>query len=157
MKQISLLLLSSLLLSCSAGVKKDFLSGLKVTNSGLAFEQAYMSSDGKSLQTDQLKTGQKVTLQLTGVKGFELIDDMAYPGATIEVIDKTGVKAMELADLFSSYNETGVKPTDAQYLSTALTIGNPLLVGETYTFKSHFWDKNGSGEINGEMEFTVVE
>lgn len=157
MKRIYLFLSAILLLSCSAGVKKDFLSGLKVTNSGLSFEQAYMASDGKALQTDQLKLAQKVTLQLTGVKGFELIDGMAFPGASIEVLDQTGAKAMELPDLFAAYNETGVKPEDAQYLSSALTIGSPLLVGETYTFKSHFWDKNGSGEVNGEMEFTIIE
>ncbi|MCP9767155.1 hypothetical protein EGI22_04480 [Lacihabitans sp. LS3-19] len=157
MKQLTKLILCSFLLSCSAGIKKDFLSSLKVTNNGLSFEQAYMASDGKALQSDQLKTGQKVTLQLTGVKGFDLIDGMAFPGASIEVLDKNGAKAMELADLFASYDETGVKAEDAQYLSAALTIGSPLLIGETYTFKSHFWDKNGTGEINGEMEFTIVE
>ncbi|UBM58744.1 hypothetical protein LAG90_18245 [Marinilongibacter aquaticus] len=126
MRQISVLLLYSLLLSCSAVVKKDFLSGLKVTHSGLAFEQAYMGSGGRPLRMDRLKTGQKVALQLTGVKGFELIDDMAYSGATIEVIDKTGAGAMEPAGFCASYGKTGVKPTDAGYLSTALTIGSPF-------------------------------
>ena len=157
MKNIFLFAVVSFSIACTVGAKKDFLTGLKVTNNGLAFEQAYMAMDGKALQTDLLKIGEKVTLQLTGVKGFELIDGMAYPGASIDVLDKTGAKAMELKDLFSSYDKTGVKAEDAQYLTTALTIGSPLLIGETYTFQSHFWDKNGKGVIDAEMEFTVVE
>ena len=157
MKNLVLFSLLLFSIACSVGAKKDFLSGLKVTNNGLAFEQAYVASEGKALQTDQLKMGQKITLQLTGVKGFELIDGMAYPGASIDVLDKTGAKAMELSDLFTAYNETGIKAEDAQYLATSLTIGSPLLIGETYTFKSHFWDKNGKGVIEAEMEFTVIE
>lgn len=141
--------------SCSVGVKKDLMTKLTVTNKGLSLGEAYLTSDGQKLETNEFVLGQKIKIQLEGVEGFTLKDGMAFPGASLLVEDKEGNVVLEKNDLFAELAETGVKAEDAKYLAATLDVGSPMEVGKTYIFTAHFWDINSEGEITCELEYTV--
>ena len=151
------ILLSIVLISCAVGVKKDLMTDLTVSNNGLSYEDVYLSSDGKRLQDNKFVMNQKIFIQLEGVDGFNLKENMAYPGASILVTDKSGNVVLDLKDLFEQYSEIGVKSEDAALLSASLNIGTPMVAGMEYTLVSRFWDKNGDGDITCELGFSVVE
>lgn len=142
--------------SCAAGIKKDLLTGLTVTNNGLSYENVYLSSDGKELQSTTFSMGQKIVIQLEGVDGFQLKDGMAFAGASIVVEDETGNVVTELNDLLASYNETGIKPEDAKFLSASFTVGDPLELNKPYKLIASFWDNSSESDIICKVDFTVT-
>ena len=145
------------LISCAVGVKKDLMTDLTVSNNGLSYEDVYLSSDGKRLQDNKFAMGQVVYIQLEGVDGFSLKENMAYPGASILVTDKEGNVVLDLKDLFEQYSETGVKSEDAALLSANINIGAPMLPEAEYKLVARFWDKNSEGDITCVLGFTVVK
>jgi hypothetical protein len=144
-----------LISGCNVGVKKDLISGLKVANNGLALEDAYLSVNGQKTSASEFSLKTEVDFIATGVKGFIEKDSMAYIGASMTIIDKNNKEIMSYPDLFASYDSTGVNPADAEQVTVMLTVGNPMVVGETYLWKTRIWDKNGKGEITSEMKITV--
>ena len=142
--------------SCAAGIKKDLLTGLTVTNNGLSYENVYLSSDGKELKSTTLGMGQKIVIQLEGVDGFQLKDGMAFADASIVVEDEAGNVVTELNDLLASYSETGIKPEDAKFLSASYTVGNSLELNKPYKLIASFWDNNSESDIICKVDFTVT-
>jgi hypothetical protein len=141
--------------SCAAGIKKDLLTGLTVTNNGLSYENVYLSSDGKELKSTTLGMGQKIVIQLEGVDGFQLKDGMAFADASIVVEDEAGNVVTEL-NLLASYSETGIKPEDAKFLSASYTVGNSLELNKPYKLIASFWDNNSESDIICKVDFTVT-
>jgi hypothetical protein len=141
--------------SCAAGVKKDLLTGLTVTNNGLSYDNVYLTSDGNELQSTEFSMGQKIVIQLEGVDGFQLKDGMAFAGASLVVEDNAGNVVLELNDLLASYNETGIKPEDAKFLSANFTVGDPIELNKPYKLIANFWDNNSESDIICKVDFTV--
>jgi len=141
--------------SCAAGIKKDLLTGLTVTNNGLSYDNVYLSSDGKELQSTEFMMGQKIVIQLEGVDGFQLKDGMAFAGASLVVEDDAGNVVTELNDLLASYEETGIKPEDAKFLSANFTVGDPLELNKSYKLIANFWDNNSESDIICKVDFKV--
>jgi len=150
-----LFVLIAFLGSCAAGIKKDLLTGLTVTNKGLSYDNVYLKSDGNELKSTEFSMDQKVVIQLEGVEGFTLKDGMAFAGASLAVEDEAGNLITELNDLLAAYDETGIKPEDAKYLSANFTVGSPLELNKSYTLIANFYDNNSEGEIVCKVDFTV--
>jgi hypothetical protein len=158
MKKANLILsafLAFVLASCSVGVNKDLLSGLKMANNTLTYTEAGLQVNDQKVTTNEFDLSTKVKLVVEGVTGFTMQDSLVYPGASMQVIDKDGKAVLDYPDLFAQYDSTGVFVTDAEYLSMSLTIGDPMVAGETYHWKMKFWDKKGSGDITAEMDVKV--
>lgn len=151
----ALLIISVLILSaCSVGVNKDLLSGLKVSNSGLSYKDAYLSKDNIKLNSSEFSMGDTIYLYMDGIEGYVEKEGNVQLGASLDVLDADGKKIMDNSDLFSEIGE-GVSKEDASVMSLSLITGSPLVSGVKYTWKSRIWDKNGKGEINAEVEFTI--
>jgi len=158
MKKTHILLGSLLLLimtSCNVGVNKDLLSGLKVTNNGLSYEEAYLSVAGQKTTNTEFPLQTEVNLIASGIKGYVIKDSLVYIGASLSVFDKDNKEVLNYPDLFAAYDSTGVSPVDAEVITLTLTTGNPMLAGESYIWKTRIWDKNGKGEINTEVKISV--
>jgi hypothetical protein len=151
----ALFIVSAILLSaCSVGVNKDLLSGLKISNSGLSYKDAYLSRAKVKLNNSEFSMGDTVYLYMDGIEGYVEKEGNVFIGASLDVFDAYGKKLMDNPDLFSTYVD-GVSKEDASIMSLSLIVGSPLVSGVKYTWKSRVWDKNGKGEINAEVEFTV--
>ncbi len=141
--------------ACNVGAKKDLLSGLKVTNSGLSYKEAFLYMDTVKLTTSEFPIGKDVVMEVDGTEGFVEKDGKVYLGASLDIFDKDGKKVMDNPDLFANYDAEGLAKEQVAVLTLTLTVGSPLVSGSKYTWKSKIWDKNGKGVINAETEFTV--
>jgi hypothetical protein len=141
--------------ACNVGVNKDLLSGLKISNTDLTYKEGYLSMDQAKLNTSEFPAGKVVYMFFDGIEGYKFVDDKAFLGASLIVTDESGNKIIEYADLFETYNESGVSAEDSRTVSISLTIGAPLAPETKYTWKSTIWDKNGTGKIEAEVEFVV--
>lgn len=143
-----------LLSACNAGVKKDLLSGLKISNTGLGYKEGYLSKDNVKLTSTEFSVGDTVYLYMDGIEGYVEKDGKVNIGASLDVFDADGKKVLDNADLFST-NIDGFSKEEASVISLRLIPGPAMISGVKYTWKSKVWDKNGKGEINAEVEFTI--
>lgn len=160
MKTLNILLGSIMvfvMISCNTGVKKDLNSGLKVTNNGLTFTEANLSVADQKTTDTEFPLNTDIDLIVKGVTGFTEKDSAVYIGASLTVFDMDNKEVLNYPDLFSDYDATGVSAADAEVVTLTLTTGSPMLAGESYTWKTKIWDKNGKGEINSEVVITVKE
>jgi len=143
------------LFSCESGIKKDFTSGLKITNNGLSFTESYINVDGKKSTGSEFPLNSVVELHFEGVNGFTLENDMVFLGASMTLVDSKNTEILHYPDLFADYDSTGVSPIDAKLIYLSLSTASPMEAGEKYMWKTRVWDKKGKGEINTEMEISV--
>jgi hypothetical protein len=154
--KLQLLLLAIFFLSaCNVGVKKDLLSGLKVSNNGLAYEEAFLQVDETRLNSNEFPSGKMVYLFATGVSGFVLKDSLVNLGGSVVITDENGNKVSDYPDLFEAYTTTGVSSEDASTINFYVPMNEMFSAGKKYLWKTRIWDKNGEGSIEAEVEFTV--
>jgi hypothetical protein len=152
---LAVLALAACSVKFSAGVKKDLMTGLKVTNSGLSLEEAVLASGEKRLSKGEAELGTKVKIVFTGVSGFTAKDGKVFPGASLKVTGPDGAVILENEDMYAKYSETGVTEEQASELSVALTMGDPMEAGKAYHCAARVWDKNSTGQINAEVDLTA--
>ncbi|MEO6303150.1 MAG: hypothetical protein ABIP51_08245 [Bacteroidia bacterium] len=155
----SVIVVSLLLIACSVGVKKDLMSGLSIKYDGFAVGNSFLVKDNQKTTDVKIKPGQDISVVFTGITGFKEIDGKVYPGASIVVVDSKGKTVLDIADLFSSYDSTGV---DTKMVQEALSIkftapptGSEK--GEIYSWKSKVWDKKGKSTLDCELQLEVSQ
>lgn len=142
--------------ACTVGVNKDLLTGLSYSYNGISVEDAYISVDNVKLSTNEVEFGKTLNITLTGVDGLEQVNGRVKLGCKIEVTDADGNILLSNEDLYASYDEEGFDPERASVLYLTLTLGDPLEPGSEYNWKSHFWDKNGEGIIDTEIDIKII-
>jgi len=158
-KIIATLAISALILvvSCSVGVKKDLLSGLTVKYNGFTVGNSYLVKDSKKTTDVKIQPGKVISLVFSDIGGFAELEGKAYPGASILVTDSKGKIVLDVADLFSSYDSTGV---DVALVKQALSIdftapASGFEKGETFSWKSKVWDKKGKATLDCELQLEL--
>ena len=139
----------------SAGKKKDFMTGLSVSNSGFSVDQSYLVGPDNTKKGDnKVPINTTVAIVLEGIENYEIKDGLAYPGLMLTVVDDKGNAVLDEQDLLADYN--GVSPADAAILRGTITAGNPMRSGETYHVTMRVWDKNKiENEIIAEVDIDV--
>ena len=157
--QTALVLVLSALIWCSCefsvGKKKDFQTGLSVSNDGFTFDESYLVGPDNTRKADnKVPMNSTIAIVLEGIGNYELKDGKAYPGLMLTVVDKDGKAVLDEPDLLASYD--GFPPSDAAILKGTVTVGNPMRSGETYHVKMRVWDKNKfENEIIAEVDIEV--
>jgi len=139
----------------SAGRKKDFKTGLAVSNNGFRIGESYLVGPDNTRKGDnQVPMNSKVAIVLEGIENYEIKDGKAHPGLMLTVVDKDGNSVLDEQDLLANYD--GFAPSDAAILRGTVTVGNPMHSGETYHVKMRVWDKNKfENEIVAEVDIDV--
>ena len=160
MKKITafLLVLSALVwCSCefSAGKKKDFNTGLSVSNDGFTLEESYLVGPDNTRKADnKVPLNSTVAIVVEGIENYELKDGKAYPGLMLTVTDAAGNAVLDEQDLLA--DNSGFVPSDAAVLRGTVTVGSPMRSGETYHVTMRVWDKNKfENEIVAEVDIDV--
>ena len=158
-KIMATLAISALLLviSCSVGAKKDLLSGLSIKYNGFTVGNSYLVKDNKQTTDVKIQPGKVISLVFSDLGGFTELEGKAYPGASILVTDSKGKTVLDMPDLFTQYDSTGV---DIALVKQALSIdftapASGYEKGETFTWKSKVWDKKGKSELNADLQLEL--
>jgi|GEM_PF-2090655 len=131
---------------------KDMI-GIKTTMNGLSCPRIYILSNGPLL-TNKVKEGQKLDFVFNGMEGYQVQDDStATVGASVIVRNKAGENVMEYADIFKDYGP--VSATDAKVIKADLTIGKPILPGQTYTWIVRIFDKSNNKSLESSVDIDV--
>ncbi len=146
----------ALISACTVGVNKDLLTGLSYSYKGLSVEDAYLTVDNKKLSSNELEYGKKAYIILSGVEGFETDNGRVRIGCNIQLADAAGNIVLSADDAYAAFDEEGFDPEEVGMLNISLTIGTPIEAGNEYNWKAHFWDKNGEGEIDTEINIKIV-
>ncbi|WP_121812620.1 hypothetical protein [Mucilaginibacter kameinonensis] len=146
------------LLACnfSKGVKKDFNTGLKFSYNGFGVNNVLLVDPANNAMRDnKVNLNTKIAIVAVGVANYGLKDGKAYPGMQLIVTDKKGTAVLSATDLFEG--TTGYPPERATELRGDITIGRPMIAGETYHVKIHIWDKViPANEIDAGADLVVI-
>lgn len=123
----------------------------------LEIEEVRLEIDGKAYTATNLPYQAKVDMVFTGITGLIQQNDMVYPGLAIRVTDRSGKLILLESDLLAQYDRRGLAPPEATRLVSTLTIGEPMRVGQLYTWEVHIWDKIWPKKtVDAVLQFTVL-
>ncbi|MCK6618529.1 MAG: hypothetical protein L6Q51_12885 [Cyclobacteriaceae bacterium] len=127
--------------SFSAGTKKDLATGLSYSYNGFTVSEVYfVDAENIPKGTNEVDLNSEVALVVQGIENYTLVDEKAYPGMSLYVTDKNGNQVIAERDMFES--NIGYSAEDASVLQGTITVGEPMVSGETYHVEMKIWDKN---------------
>ena len=133
---------------------KDLL-GIKKESQGLTCENLFVLGD-EPLTTNRVEDKQKLTFVFSGLKDFTLNSEKKVNlGASLIVKDANNFNLFEESDLFK--DTTAYDPQRVETLYMYLTVGDPLLEGNVYTWHLKVWDKNSKKSISASVKLEVVK
>lgn len=145
-------------MGCTQGTETNLSTGQTTTNTGLSFQKTFLSIDGTQLSNNNVNMGDLVKINFSGVKGFTLENNLVYPGLSMKVTAVSDGQEIVSADnLLSKYTQEGISPSLASSLSSNLTIGNPMKIGEDYKIEIRIWDALNENDIKSEVIITIIE
>ena len=141
----------------NATVTQTFSNGIKLNIKGFKVSAAalYFDNDARVPEDNTVALEERINLLITIESGWKLEGEKAFPGGSEIIKLSTGAVVLTSDDLFKSYEETGVSPGDAKYI-TLKAIITKLDDKKKYiivTFR--VWDKKGPGEITGSYKFYI--
>ncbi len=139
----------------SAGTNKDLSTGLSYEYNGFWVDDVLLVADNAVKTNNEVPINSSVAIITQGLSSYTLKDDLAFPGLMFRVTDKDGTAILEYEDLFAE--SKGYSAEDASALSGTVTVGDPMVVGETYTVKMRVWDKNSENVLTAEVDIVVTE
>ncbi|MFZ4057095.1 MAG: hypothetical protein ACOYKE_03105 [Ferruginibacter sp.] len=125
---------------------------LNVENFTVSDARLVFEDDSPVPANNLVELKQRVKLQLTIDKGWQQKEGRVFLGATEIIRLSDGYNVLASDDLFKSYDEEGVTPDDAQFITlyATLTELDNMKLHAIVSFR--VWDKNGTGEITGSFK-----
>jgi hypothetical protein len=107
---------------------------LKVETNGVSYDEAYLYSQANNriINDGAIKFDDNNYLIIEGLKGFKEENGMVFPGLSLSITDAANKVILNIDDLFSEYNETGIAVSDftsrvsAHFKITGDEANNPL-------------------------------
>lgn len=124
-------------------------NGIKIKESGLNVEQAYLTYEDGSVVSNENKidVNQKVIMKLT-VNGWKEENGKVVLGASEKLSTSEGQVFLDAPDLFEAYSE-GVDAKDAKYVTLSARITQMDKLYDYFLVEFRVWDKRGNGEVTG--------
>jgi hypothetical protein len=132
-------------------------NGIKLRIKGFKVSEAslYFDDGGSVPQNNKIEVNQRVNMRLVIESGWSETDGKVFPGGSEVIKLNTGAVVLESEDLFKAYDETGVSPEDARYitLKAIITSMNDKRKYVIVTFR--VWDKKSTAEITGSYKLFI--
>ncbi len=152
---IALVTLIILLNACkapvTAGIKKDFNTGLTSSYTGIEPAKVFLVMNNEVLNHTDIPLGESFLLVNDNIKGLQAKNGKINVGCSLKINDQSGKVVLDEKDLFAGHDEFTEK--DAQLLKCTVSTGKPMQWDEKYDVSVVFWDKNAKGKI--ENNFTI--
>jgi hypothetical protein len=136
-------------------VNKDLVTGLLTRGDGLSCDDVYLSIDNEQISQNTFIYGETFYLNFSNIEGFTKVDDNAFPGILLYVINEAGDTIMQTGDMYADYTD-GISFTPL-LLKANLTVARPIQSSQNYTLSVKIWDKQGDGTFTAELPFSVTE
>jgi hypothetical protein len=137
----------------SKSVKKDFVSGLTSTGSGLTCEEVYLKVNDERTDRNSFIYGEVVNLVFEDVKGLKQENGKSFPKMQIIVNSLSGDTVFFADNLYSEYTE-GMNFSSLQ-LTGDLTVAAPIKTGGEYLLTVTIKDRKGAGIYLSKLKFSV--
>lgn len=153
-------LLVIFLLSCngpiiSAGIKKDFNTGMSSSYTGMEPAKVFLVMNGEELSHTDIPLGESFLLINDGINGIVVKDGKVKVGCSLSITDQQGKVLLDEKDLFAGHDEFAEK--DAKMLKCTVSTGEPMKWEEKYNVAVTFWDKNGTGKIENKVTIRSID
>lgn len=139
----------------SAGVKKDFNTGLTSTYSNMEPGSALLMMNNEVLNHTDIPIGESFVLINENVTGMTVKDGKVSAGCSLRISDENGTVLLEEKDLFAG-NDVFAKE-DATRLKCTVNTGSPMEWEKKYKIQVVFWDKYGDGKIVNECTIRSID
>jgi hypothetical protein len=136
---------------------KTFENGIQMKIKGFTVKEAalYLDDESKLPADNKVELNQRINLQIVIEKGWTEVEERVYPGGSQIIKLSDGYEVLKSADLFVSYDETGVTKEDARYITLNAIITNIKNKKNAVMVSFKLWDKKGSSEITGTYKFYI--
>ncbi|MES2850693.1 MAG: hypothetical protein V4685_16660 [Bacteroidota bacterium] len=156
----ALILLIVILSSCNgpvvtAGIKKDFNTGMSSSYSGMEPEKTFLVMNNEVLNHTDIPLGESFLVVNDNIKGLQEKNGKVTVGCLLKIADKTGKILLEEKDLFAGHDTFDAK--DAKMLKCTVSTGDPMKWEEKYNVTVMFWDKNGTGKIENTVTIRSID
>jgi hypothetical protein len=136
----------------ATAVIKTFDNGIKLKIKGLTVKEAYLifEDETKVPADNTVELNQKVNLRIVLDKGFKEENGKVFIGATEKIVLSNGFTVLDSKDLFAAYDETGVSPEDAKFISLKAVMTELDDKKKYVKVSFKVWDKKSTAnEITG--------
>ena len=130
---------------------------IRFTSKGFKVSEAYLTFDDESMVPDDNKVAlnQNVNMVLIIDKGWTESEGRVYPGSRQVIKLNNGVEILKSEDLFAAFDETGVSPDDARYITLNATVTEIKNKANYVIVNFNVWDKKGSSTISGSYKLYI--
>jgi hypothetical protein len=134
-----------------------FKNGIKLKAKGLKVSEASLYFDDESSvpQNNKIEVNQRVNMRLIIESGWSEVNGKVFPGGSEIIKLNTGAVVLESDDLFKAYDETGVSPEDARYITLKAIITSMNDKKKYVIVSFRVWDKKSTAEITGSYKLFI--
>jgi hypothetical protein len=150
-----ILLLNSCNTPVTAGIKKDFNTGLSSAYTGMEPEKVFLVMNNETLNHADIPLGESFLLVNDNIKGLQPKNGKVTVGCSLKISDQMGKVLLNEKDLFAGHDQFEEK--DAKMLKCTVNTGEPMQWEEKYNVAVTFWDKNGSGKIENNVTIRCID
>jgi hypothetical protein len=135
----------------------SYKNGIKLTSNGFTISEAYLALDDETLVPDDNKVAlnQNVNMVLIIEKGWTESGGRVYPGSKQLIKLSNGFEVLKSEDLFAAFDESGVSPEDAKYITLNAIVTEIKNKKNWVIVNFNIWDKKGSSTISGSYKLYI--
>lgn len=132
-------------------------NGIILKSKGFKVSEAYLVLDDESLvaEGNKVDLNQNVNLLLIIDDGWNETGGRVYPGSRQVIKQINGTLINDSEELFEAFNETGVPPEDARYLTINAMVTDIKYKKKYAVVNFKVWDKKGNSEITGSYKLFI--
>jgi hypothetical protein len=132
-------------------------NGIKITSKGFTVSEAYLVLDDESLvpANNKVNINENVNMVLIIDKGWTESEGRVFPGSKQIVKLSTGTELLNSDDLFAAFDETGVSPEDARYITLNAVITEMKNKANHVIVNFNLWDKKGAATLSGSYKLYI--
>lgn len=141
----------------SAVVNSPIKNGIKLKIKGFKVSEAYLVLDDETLvpEGNKVLLNQNVNMLLIIDSGWTETGGRVYPGSKQVIKLSNGVVVLNSEELFAAFDETGVSPEDARYITLNAVITELKDKKNHVIINFSLWDKKGDAEISGSYKLFI--
>lgn len=135
---------------------------VQITEKGLSLEEAFIISYNPQNQKNtrvhntMIQSGTQLKLHFAGLADFEVKNEKANLGCTLEIKDQTGQLILLYKDMFQPYSQ-GVSPKEVEQMTINLVTFKQPTSGNRYDLFARIWDKNTDKSAEITLNFEIVD